>query len=109
MSICRTFSQTKCLSAGAVVNGKVNAETYVALKCAERVTSKKWFNVKIVIEEIENLDRAVIYVNDKLLTDTLKMKHSKNVGGGVIVLNIYNNILNFKNLQTLSKAGIATQ
>ena len=72
-------------------------------KCPELVNFGTWYNVKVVVEE--NLDTSSIYVNEHLMTYSQKMRLPYHIGGGIVVLNGYNNTIYFKHLEIVSEAG----
>ena len=85
------------------MNGTYLNDTEEEYECEEEIGSRTWFNVKVVVEE--NNDTASLYINGQLKTSDLPMKFPKHIGGGIMVLNGFHNIISFRDVTVSPDPG----
>ena len=81
------------------MNGSYINETKVQYPCEDYIGNATWFNANVTVNE--NNDTASVYINGELKTTALQMSFPYKPSGGVMVLNGFENVINFRHLQIL--------
>ena len=81
-----------------MINGQLNWNGAQSAACPELPRAATWFNVEVVVKE--DASAATIFLNGKQVV-VQAMKLPKHIGGGIVVANGYENIVQFRNLHVI--------